>query len=152
MRMDESPALDSVYQVLFASFLLPQAKDAYQMWYAEASHRVRHGIGKAYLLDGACTAYVSCRVDGVAYLAQLATLPQERGRGLAGTLLRHVVARETSSGRELWVQCTDGMRPFYQARGFRRVCDAAEYFLVSRAEGLPIGDKRNEERRVGLDG
>jgi len=54
--------------------------------------------------------------DSSRELASIATAPDWRERGVAGTLIRRILARERGP---LYLTCRDGMAPFYERFGFR---------------------------------
>jgi len=91
-------------------------EESFPRWYADLSHRIRHGAAGIYVLEGACAA-VCCLCHGRAGLLQLGVLPERRREGLARRVLSHLAA-DTGAG-EILVQSqgpqSDG---FYEALGF----------------------------------
>jgi N-acetylglutamate synthase-like GNAT family acetyltransferase len=61
--------------------------------------------------------------DGSRELASIATVPEARGRGAAGAVIRGILAREdaAASGRPLFLTCRHSMKGFYEAFGFREI-------------------------------
>ena len=56
--------------------------------------------------------------DGSRELASIAVLPDWRGRGVAGWIIRTLLAQESGP---LYLTCRDKMVPFYERFGFRRI-------------------------------
>ncbi len=112
-EMEASPPLQEVFGVIQQAFLLPDA--AYEPWYLDMSHKIRHGVSKAYRLDGS-VAIVQYHQNGEALLSQVATLPAERGKGNAAKLIKAVCAEYVGSAVK--IICTDELIPFYRKIGF----------------------------------
>lgn len=74
---------------------------------AEDSQRKIVGIGT-----------VKQHADGSRELASIAVLPEWRGRGAAGLIIRTLLAQEQGP---LYLTCRDTMVPFYIRFGFRRI-------------------------------
>lgn len=87
----------------------------FEMWYLDMSHRVRHGVSRLYGLDGAALA-VQYNQNGEALISQVATLPENRGKGYARRLVSAVCAELHES--EVFVLCEDRLLGFYEKIGF----------------------------------
>lgn len=87
----------------------------FEMWYLDMSHRVRHGVSRLYGLDGAALA-VQYNQNGEALISQVATLPENRGKGYARRLISAVCAELHES--EVFVLCEDRLLGFYEKIGF----------------------------------
>ncbi|MGB7538507.1 MAG: GNAT family N-acetyltransferase [Anaerolineales bacterium] len=61
--------------------------------------------------------------DGSRELASIATVPDARGRGAAGAVIREILARveSASPGQPLYLTCRHTMRGFYEKFGFREI-------------------------------
>ncbi len=61
--------------------------------------------------------------DGSRELASIATVPEARGRGAAGAVIREILAREESAsgGGRLYLTCRRSMKGFYEKFGFREI-------------------------------
>lgn len=108
---EHSPSLCEVYEILRTGFALP-----FEPWYLDMSHRVRHGVSRFALREGACLC-VQHNIGGEALLSQVATLPELRGRKRATTLIKAVCAE--LSPCEVYVISGDSLVPFYEKAGFR---------------------------------
>jgi N-acetylglutamate synthase-like GNAT family acetyltransferase len=76
--------------------------------------------------------------DGSRELASIATVPQARGRGSAGAVIREILAREDSTdpGRALYLTCRRSMKEFYEKFGFREIGPAEMPPYFRRLYGL----------------
>ena len=117
--IDRAPDLKSVYSLISANLPLGASFDA---WYADISHRIRHGCAKAYLMRQgevpACACLVSAESDSAGLISRLCTAPDARGKGLGSALLGEVCRELSREGRAAVLECTDSLRPFYERRGF----------------------------------
>lgn len=109
------PHLDEVFKILSSSFDI-----SYEHWYVDISHRIRHNVAKARMLDGSALI-VQHDLNGEALLSQIATLPEQRGRGNASRLITSVCAELFPS--EVYVICEDILLPFYGRSGFEKAAD-----------------------------
>lgn len=115
--------LDEVYRILSSSFDID-----YEHWYVDMSHRIRHNVAKPRKLGGSALI-VQHDLNGEALLSQIATLPNERGRGNASRLILSVCAELFQS--EVYVICEDALLSFYSGIGFEK---SADRFILT---GLP---------------
>ncbi len=113
VEIEASPPLQEVFGVIQQAFLLPDA--AYEPWYLDMSHKIRHGVSKAYRLGGS-VAIVQYHQNGEVLLSQVATLPAERGKGNAAKLIKAVCAEYV--GSDVRIICSDELIPFYRKIGF----------------------------------
>jgi N-acetylglutamate synthase-like GNAT family acetyltransferase len=61
--------------------------------------------------------------DGSRELASIATVPDARGRGAAGAVIREILARRdpAAGGGRLYLTCRRSMKGFYEKFGFREI-------------------------------
>ena len=90
-------------------------------WMADLALRWRKGTAKSWILDEACTASALAITENFAFLGAVGTLPEGRGKGLAGWLL-HFAAGQMA-GREIWLSCREQLQGFYESIGFERAGD-----------------------------
>lgn len=114
-NLEINPPLDKVFEVLKSSFDL-----RYEDWYADASHGIRHGINRIYLLDGGATVTVTDSIFGISYGSHVCTHPDFRGKGLAAKLLGYVGGETAKSGSVLFIICKKELEEFYRRAGFTR--------------------------------
>lgn len=120
-ELEKSPPLDNVYNIIKTSFDIE-----YEPWYTDMSHRIRHGIAKARILDGSALI-IQHDLNGEALLSQIATLPECRHRGNAARLIKAVCGELFESS--VYILCEDRLQPFYEKLGF--VYSAAKTILRS---------------------
>lgn len=113
---NENPSLQTVHTILRQSF---DGMDcAYDLWYGDMSHRIRHGISKAYTYQNLTTLTVQYDLDGCVFLSQIATLPQHRGKGYATALLKSVADAYMAQGKCCILHAEEKNRQFYEQAGF----------------------------------
>lgn len=103
-------------------------------WTADFSHRLRHGGAAAFCTyiggrPAACTAvtHISKRYGIIGYVA---TLPEYRGRGLAGGCVSTAAAYCLDKGITPLVVCKAELVPFYSSLGFREIGSRAGLYLT----------------------
>lgn len=109
-EFEHTPSLSEVYKILRTGFAID-----FEPWYLDMSHRVRHGVSRFAVREGACLC-VQHNIGGEALLSQVATLPELRGQKRATTLIKAVCAELSPS--EVFVICEDSLLPFYKKIGF----------------------------------
>lgn len=112
---EKNPPLDSVYAILNVSF----GDIPYEPWLLDTSHRIRHGVSDVYVL-GKSTCTVLFDHGGYAFVTQVATAPEERGKGSAKRLLQSA-AGERSLHAKTRLVCREAIIPFYEKCGFDRI-------------------------------
>ncbi len=105
------PSLSDVYKIISDGFDI-----AFEPWYLDMSHRVRHGISKCCVLDSKAALVIQHDINGEALLSQVATLKAHRGEGLAKKLVTSVAASLAPS--EVYIVCEDALVGFYEKCGF----------------------------------
>ena len=88
-------------------------------WMADLALRWRRGTAQTWLLNDVCTGSAMAVTPGHVYIGALGTLPEHRGRGLAGRLVAHICGQY--AGREIRLSCREELRGFYENIGFERV-------------------------------
>jgi len=114
---DIAPADDpgAVYDILARCFPDMQNRND---WMADLALRWRRGTARSWIMDNACTASALAMTEEYAFLGALGTLPEARGKGLAGRLLTHIAGE--MAGREIWLACREELQGFYEGIGFVR--------------------------------
>ena len=97
-----APPLDKVYALEKAVF--GAAMPPFAEWYADMSHRLRHGCGKAVgIYEGdalASAALVTLTTPQVGIIGGVATLPQSRGKGYARMLVSALAGDLQRAGKQ----------------------------------------------------
>lgn len=89
------------------------------LWYADISHRVRHGISTTFLYKDCAAGRIDFINDGCGYISDIAVAPESRNKGIGGQLLKIIgdeLFRRGLCGR---LYAYNDMLPFYLHRGFR---------------------------------
>jgi len=122
------PASDpsEVYDILARCF--PDMKNRND-WMADLALRWRRGTAKSWIIEGMCTVSAIAMSENYAFLGAVGTVPEARGKGLAGRLLAY--AAEEMSGREVWLSCREELQGLYESIGFERAGD----MITLRKEG-----------------
>ncbi len=108
----KDPPLDEVYSVLKTAFDIP-----YEPWYADMSHRIRHGVSRAAMLGDSAALVIQHNINGEALLSQIAVKPDVRKQGMAKRLILAVCAELC----DVYVLCENELLGFYGKCGFKRV-------------------------------
>lgn len=108
----KNPPLDEVYSVLKTAFDIP-----YEPWYADMSHRIRHGVSRLAMLGDSAALVIQHNINGEALLSQIAVKPDARNKGLAKRLICAVCAELG----DVYVLCENELTEFYGKCGFKRV-------------------------------
>ncbi len=116
----------------------PWSKRAFR---EELARAARGGYSRVLVESGAVRAYsVAWFVADEAHLANLATDPGHRGRGLAGALLRDFLSEARCRGTaNVWLEVRTGNAVaigLYQAHGFRAAGVRKGYYRKEREDAL----------------
>lgn len=110
----EAALLMKMYEIIKASF----GETELDMWYADMSHRIRHGVSKAYMHKNAACACVDFIYEGAAYISQVAVMPDERGKGYGRKLLDMISCELLKAGTVPRLWAYDDVIGFYSRAGF----------------------------------
>lgn len=123
--VDSSPDLRAVYSVMAASRGKDFDPGEFAPWYADISHRIRHGCARAYLLksDGEAVSalLVSAESDGAGLISGVATAPEFRNKGGAGEVLARACRDLTLAGKLPVLECLPVVSGFYAKMGFEKL-------------------------------
>jgi len=107
-----------VYDILALCFPDMQNRND---WMANLALRWRRGTAQSWVMEHTCTASAIALTESYAFLGALGTLPEARGKGLAGKLLSFICGQY--AGREVWLSCRKELRGFYESIGFEKAGD-----------------------------
>ncbi len=105
--------LNRVYSLLCEGFGL---KD-YESWYADISHRIRHGVTRVFLYNST-TVTEQFDIDGFVFLSHIATGKSGRGKGSARSLLYYLSREYSINGKTMYLFSLDERESFYREIGF----------------------------------
>lgn len=92
---------------------------AFEPWYLDMSHRVRHGVTKCFS-DGKAALVLQHDINNEALISQVCVLPDDEGKGYASGLLRKVCQDLSST---VQVVCEDELRGFYEKCDFIKTAE-----------------------------
>lgn len=124
-EIDVRPPLLQVYQVLSGAADGDFSIGAFEPWYADMSHRIRHGCADAFLVREGVAPVCACAVGALTSRAGLvsgiASLPAWRGRGLATALMLELGRSLDSRGTVPLLVCHADLCGFYTRLGYRKI-------------------------------
>ncbi len=119
LEVDETPKLDDVYAILASCF--PRLADSYELWLTDTSHRVRRGLSQSFLLGDYTTATIQYIIDRIALVGHVGTVPEERGKMHARTLLYWIGERLAQEGISVKLFARPHRVSYYDEIGFKAI-------------------------------
>lgn len=128
---DETPDLSDVYSVMKqAGFRLGK----FMPWYADISHRIRHGCARAYLVKADEKPVSSCLVSAessrAGLISGIATIPGYRLRGFASLVIRQSCRKLLEEDKRPVLECAAGLTGFYEKFGFEKCGEMTELTII----------------------
>lgn len=121
--------LNDVYAVLEEGFGLTE----YDSWYADTSHRIRHGMSDVFLWHSTTVTKLFDVKDYV-FLSYIATGKADRGKGRARQLLYYLCGEYHKQGKEVYLYAKDERVSFYEGIGFKPV--STEIFYEKKTASI----------------
>ena len=118
-EINEKPPLKEVYGILFGKKEENIALVDFEGWYADLSHRIRHGTAASFTLEGKSAAILSHITEKTAVLSGIATLPSQRRKGYASSLLGSL--EDNFTDKNIFTATDEKTAEFYIKNGFSRV-------------------------------
>ena len=116
-----NPPLGEIYTIL-ASGEKAVTLGEHDVWYADVSHRIRHGTASAVLLSvdekPAACAMVLAQDHETALLGGVAVLPKYRRQGLGSKVVSGLCYTLQKEQKEVILCCDSSIRDFYEKLGF----------------------------------
>jgi ribosomal protein S18 acetylase RimI-like enzyme len=123
--IDSEPDLKSVYEVMKSTESADFTVGEFMPWYADVSHRIRHGCARAYLLrvnsEPVSVCLVSAQSDGAGLISGVATKSNFRGRGYAAALTSKVCFDLKTCGKLPVLECLPFLADYYVRVGFEKI-------------------------------
>lgn len=119
LDIDETPKLDDVYSILAQCF--PRLAESYELWITDTSHRVRRGLSQSFLMGDYTTATIQYIIDKVALVGHVGTIPEERGKMHARTLLYWIGERLAQQGIAVKLFARPHRVSYYDEIGFKAI-------------------------------
>lgn len=117
--------LGEVYDILARSF----GKIDREIWYADMSHRIRHGVSRLFLYKDCAAGSVDFEYGSTGYISDIAVAPEMRGRGYAGELLKIIQAYLFTRNITGGLYAYNDMLPFYLHNGYKLTVSGSYYTL-----------------------
>lgn len=135
-QINTEPRLDDVYAILAEGF--PNLI-AYDLWMADTSHTVRHGLRRCITYQDMSTASIVYGIGDQLEVRQVATRTAARGKGYARDMLRWLASEFDARGRVAVLEALDIRKSFYEEIGFRML--ESEFVLERLHELEPDAGK-----------
>ncbi|MCC8132021.1 MAG: GNAT family N-acetyltransferase [Ruminococcus sp.] len=114
--LDENGLMTELsYEKIFETVFAGQGA-SYGLWLTDTMRRVNRGIVRIYGYQSAVLT-VKCQSYGRAYLADIATPEEDRGKGYASTLIKLVSQELKKEGIDCYLAADETMRDFYLRLG-----------------------------------
>lgn len=105
----------------FAAFCARNFEDvSFDMVYSSFARKINKNLGHAYCLnkDGqTVSAAFACDYGDSVYITFVSTAPDQRKKGFAARVIRHMAAG--SGGKKVVLMCEDRLKDYYTKLGFR---------------------------------
>lgn len=130
-EIDESPSLDTVYDILREGF--PNLI-GYDLWMTDTSHLRRRGLTKQYTYRGMTTASLLFDVDNHVLVGQVATRVAARGSGYARSFLGWLAGGLRAQGKTAVLYALDVRVSFYKEIGFTPIETSSLLSRIDRVD------------------
>lgn len=131
IETEKEPKLTDIYKLISESGSDDLTVGSFNGWYADMSHRIRHGCAKAYLLknnkEAVSALIVSAMSQKAGLISGVVTDKEHRGRGYASRLLLKACFDLNAEGRFAVAECSQKLIEFYKKSGFAY---AGEYSII----------------------
>ncbi len=130
----DSEQLASLYPVLFGEEAAEKDKRAFHAWFADISHRVRHGFCECFAVyeNEVAVSCASVLYSNAQYgcIGAVATRPEHRNCGFGRDCALAATKRVLENGQLACLACADsGIHQWYEAMGFAVAGEWAEALI-----------------------
>lgn len=122
--LDVPVSLQQMFMILNACF----EGLAFEGWYTDMSHRVRHGISEVFTYKNGTCASIDFRGGENAYISGVATVPAMRGQGNAGNMLKFISGKLKKACLQGYLWADEKSAGFYERLSFPKA-DEDEMFI-----------------------
>mgnify|MGYP004460412267 CR=1 FL=1 len=116
-KYTETVSLMKMYEIVKAAFGISE----FELWYADMSHRIRHGVSRAFMCDDTACACADFVYVGYGYISQVAVSPDQRGKGYGRRITDMVSGELAEMGAATRLWAYDDVYDFYRRLGFEPV-------------------------------
>lgn len=131
IETDKEPKLKEIYELIAESGSDDLTLGSFNEWYADMSHRIRHGCARAYSIkeNGQIISalLVSALSEKAGLISGVVTKKDYRGKGLAAALLSKAYTQLKEEGRTAVTECSNNLYGFYENAGFKAI---GEYTII----------------------
>lgn len=111
------PNIGDVFKILYGQKNKHIAPNKFEPFYADLSHKIRHGTASATLVNDSATAVASHITKNAAVISGVATLPDKQGNGLGAMALGSL--EQSLCGRNIFAAVDDAVLGFYLKSGYQ---------------------------------
>lgn len=120
--IETEPALKAVYEVMEKAQSDDFSVGKFVPWYADVSHRIRHGCAHAYLLRKSGKPVSACLIsaesDKAGLISGVATVPEFRNNGFASAVVEKACRGLINCGKRPVLECLPALVGCYSRLGF----------------------------------
>lgn len=126
-NIETCPNLKSVYEVMEAAQSDDFTVGKFAPWYADVSHRIRHGCARAYLMrvndEPVSACLVSAESSRAGLISGVATNPDFRKKGYASAVVKKACRDLLNCGKLPVLECLPALTGYYSRLGFKKTGD-----------------------------
>ncbi len=123
--INNPPPIKMVFDILYSDYNKNIKSVDKNGFYADLSHRIRHGTAMASIYENSATALASHITHDTAIISGVATLPNARGQGYGSEALNSLIA--TLGERNIFAASEESVVPFYLKNNFTKYSKIAIY-------------------------
>ncbi len=106
-------SLRDMYSIVECCFDTQRNEESYSLWYTDMSHRIRHGVTKAFMYENKGCISVDFIHGGTGCITQLAVMPEYRKNGIARSMLGFAEKYISSFNARAYVWAEDEAAQYY---------------------------------------
>lgn len=110
------PNIKQVYEIIYGWENEHIATHEFEPFYADLTHRIRHGTAAAVLVQSSAAAIASHITGSDAVISGVATIPNKQGKGLGRAALETL--EQNLVGRNIFASADSGVLDFYLKSGY----------------------------------
>lgn len=120
-----TPNIKAVFDTLYSKESRHIKPTDFEAFYADLSHRIRHGTAAAVLVNDCATAIASHITKENAVISGVAVIPNNRGKGLGRAALKSL--EDGLAWRNIFAAVDGGVLEFYKKAGYTAKYKIAVY-------------------------
>lgn len=120
-----TPNIKQVYDIIYGQENEHITPTEFEPFYADLTHRIRHGTAAAVLVNDCSAAITSHITESSAVISGVAVNPNKQGKGLGRAALETL--EQNLAGRNIFASADDSVLGFYLKSGYRQKYKIAIY-------------------------